>query len=69
MESKVEPYYLGIHDNQIYISYRVHLSDIFTDYAEKIKENIKNLALKADDLDNFFADTFGCEMSIESKEQ
>ncbi|WP_424989271.1 trypsin-like peptidase domain-containing protein [Flagellimonas sp.] len=69
MESNVEPYYLGIHDNQIYLSYRVHLSDIFTDYAEKIKESIKNLALKADDLDNFFADSFGCEMSIESKEQ
>lgn len=68
LEKNVEPYYLGIHENQIYISYRVHLSDIFTDHAETIKENLKNLALKADDLDNFFADTFGCEMSIESKE-
>tara|TARA_B100000949_G_scaffold192052_1_gene175826 strand:+ start:150 stop:605 length:456 start_codon:yes stop_codon:yes gene_type:complete len=29
LEANVEPYYLGIHQNQIYLSYRVHLSDIF----------------------------------------
>lgn len=67
MEGNVDPYYLGIHDNQIYLSYRVHLSDIFTEYAEKIKEDIKNLALKANELDDYFVNTFGCEMSIESK--
>lgn len=67
LEGNTAPYYLGIHDNQIYLSYRVHLSDIFTDHAEKIKENLKNLAIKADDLDNYFVDNFGCEMSIESK--
>ena len=65
----VDPYYLGIHQNNIYLSYRTHLSDIFTDHADTIKENIKNLALKADDLDNFFMDTYGCEMAIESKEE
>ena len=69
LEANVEPYYLGIHQNQIYLSYRVHLSDIFSDYADTIKQNLKNLALKADDLDNFFADEYGCEMSIESKEE
>ncbi|MCK0161971.1 trypsin-like peptidase domain-containing protein [Allomuricauda sp. F6463D] len=68
LEKNMEPYYLGIHKNQIYLSYRIHLSDIFTDHADTIKNNIKNLALKADDLDNYFADNFGCEMSIESKE-
>lgn len=68
LEKNVEPYYLGVYDNKIYLSYRAHLSDIFTDHAETIKDNLKNLALKADDLDNFFADTYGCEMSIESKE-
>ena len=55
-----------LRSHQIYLSYWV--SDIFTDHAETIKNNIKNLALKADDLDNYFADNFGCEMSIESKE-
>ncbi|UII76391.1 trypsin-like peptidase domain-containing protein [Flagellimonas sp. HMM57] len=69
LEKNVDPYYLGIHENKIYISYRAHLSDIFTDHADTVKENLKNLALKADDLDNFFADNYGCEMSIEAKEE
>ncbi len=68
LEDKVSPYTLGVHENKIFLSYRTHLSDIFTDAASTIKENIKNLALKADDLDNFFMDTYGCEMSMEAKE-
>ncbi|WP_273566369.1 trypsin-like peptidase domain-containing protein [Maribacter halichondriae] len=68
LQKNVDPYYLGIHNNNIYLSYRTHLSDIFTDHADTIKENIKNLALKADDLDNFFMDEYSCEMAIEAKE-
>lgn len=67
LENHVEPYSLGIHENKIFVSYRAHISDIFTDHAETVKENLKQLALKADDLDNFFADNYGCEMALESK--
>lgn len=63
----VAPYMLGISDNHIYISYRVHLSDIFSSHADAIKENITKLALKADQLDNYFMDKFGCEMAVEAK--
>lgn len=69
LDKNVEPYSLGVNDNKIFLSYRTHLSDIFTDYADSIKENIKNLALKADDLDNFFEDEYGCEMAIEAKDE
>lgn len=69
LQDNVSPYYLGIHENKIFLSYRTHLSDIFTDHADTIKEHIKNLALKADELDNFFMDTYGCEMAIEAKEE
>lgn len=69
LQDHVAPYSLGIHENKIFLSYRAHLSDIFTDYAETIKHDIKNLALKADDLDNFFMDEYGCEMAIEAKEE
>jgi len=67
--NKIEPYMLGVSDNKIYISYRVHLSDIFSTKADEIKANIVNLAKKADDLDNFFVDEYGCEMAIETKEE
>ena len=68
LQDNVAPYYLGVHENKIFLSYRTHLSDIFNDHADLIKENIKKLALKADDLDNFFMDNYGCEMAIEAKE-
>ena len=64
----VSPYYLGVHENKIFLSYRAHLSDIFTEHAVNIKENMKNLALKADELDNFFLEEYGCEMVIEAKD-
>jgi len=65
--NKVSPYMLGISNNKIYISYRTHLSDIYSDKKEEIKKNLTNLALKADDLDDYFVNEFGCEFSMEAK--
>ena len=65
----VKPYQLGVYKNKIFISYRTHLSDIYSDYKEQIQENLKGLINKADELDNYFQDEFGCPMSIESKEE
>ncbi len=62
-----KPYTLGISDNHIYISYRVHLSDIFSPTSDLIKEELSKLPQKADDLDNFFVNTFNCEFAVESK--
>ena len=67
LKDNVSPYSLGIYNNTIFLSYRTHLSDIYSDHADEIKENIKNLALKADELDDFFVDNYGCEMSIAAK--
>ena len=65
--NSVPPYSLGVYENKIFISYRTHLSDIYSDQKEEIKKNITNLALKADELDDFFREKFGCEMAMESK--
>ncbi len=62
-----KPYTLGISDNHIYISYRVHLSDIFSPKSEMIKEELSRLPQKADDLDNFFVNKYNCEFAVESK--
>ena len=58
--SDIKPYQLGLDGNQIYISYRVHMSDVFSDYAAEIQKNLTNLAFKADDLDNYLADNYSC---------
>ena len=67
--NKVSPYQLGVYENKIFVSYRTHLSDIYSEKKDEIKKNIINLALKADDLDDFFKDNYGCEMSMESKSE
>lgn len=63
----IKPYQLGLDGSQIYLSYRIHMSDISSDHAEEIQHNITNLAFKADELDNYLVETFGCELSEYAK--
>ncbi len=65
--ANVAPYNLGVFENNIYISYRTHLSDIYSEMKDEIQQNLMNLVLKADELDDFFKENYGCEMSLESK--
>jgi serine protease Do len=68
LSDPIPPYSLGIHDSQIYLSYRVHISEIFSPYAAELKRNLTQMALKADEMDNFFVDQFGAIMTNYSKE-
>lgn len=63
------PYKLGIDDRQIYIAYRIHLADITPESEEEIRQNIVNLAFRADEMDNMMVERFGCEFSEYSKTQ
>lgn len=65
--NQVPPYQLGVYENKIFISYRTHLSDIYSNKKEEIKQAIIKLALKADELDDYFHTEFGCEMAMEGK--
>lgn len=69
ISSDHSPFKLGIYQNNIFISYRIHLSDVFKDDDSKndIKSKIKELALKADEMDDFLVDEYGCPMSTYSK--
>lgn len=67
VSGKDMPYILGVDDNKIYISYRVHLSDIYGDEKENIQKNFGHFAAKAEALHTFFHTEFACEKSIESK--
>ncbi len=67
LSADIKPFILGVRNNDIFVSYRVHMSDVFSDEADKIKKNITDLAAKADDLDNYLNETFGCEFSEYSK--
>lgn len=62
------PYKMGINGRQVYLMYRIHLSDISKDYEETIIQNIVNISQKADYMDNMMVEKFGCELSVYSKE-
>ena len=69
VSTDIKPYQLGLDQNQIYLSYRMHISDVFSDHADEVKKCITNMAFKADDLDNFLADTYNCEFSEYAKKE
>lgn len=63
------PYKLGIEGRQIYMAYRIHLSDLTEESEDEIRKNLVNLAFKADDMDNMLVERFGCEFSEYSKQE
>ena len=62
-------YTLSISDNKIFLSYRVHISDLYSESEEEILEKFAGLAQKADDLDDYFVNEFGAKMTHYSKVQ
>jgi hypothetical protein len=67
LSKPADPYQLGIYDNQIFLSYRVRLSDVFTSNAEGVKQMLGHLLMKANEMDDHFVKDFGCEKSMFAK--
>ena len=64
---QIEPWTGTRKGRQIYIAYRIHLSDITDESEEEIRKNIVDLAFRADAMDNMLVERFGCEFSEYSK--
>lgn len=54
------PYQIGLNGNQIFLSYRIHLSDVLSDTDRIIQKNITQMAARADELADYLAETYGC---------
>lgn len=67
VSTDVSPYMLGITDNKIYLSYRIHVNDMQSKDKDAIKENLANFPLKAVEFSSFFKEKYGCTLSFESK--
>lgn len=64
LKNEAKPFYMGISDNVLFLSYRVHLTDVLSKkFGPEIQDHLVKLAKKADELDNYFVDNFGCEPS------
>jgi serine protease Do len=60
------PFKLGVYGNEIYISNRVHVSEIFSARSSEVKKNIAELFRKANELDDFYVEKFNCKFSLHS---
>lgn len=58
---------LSISDNQIYLSYRLHISDLYSTNKDEVLQGLTELAIKADELDDVFVNDFGAKMTHYSK--
>ncbi|HIZ01467.1 MAG TPA: trypsin-like peptidase domain-containing protein [Candidatus Bacteroides merdipullorum] len=67
LSTDFSPYKMGIEGRQIYLVYRIHLSDITDRYADVIRQRMVELAARADQMDNMLVERFGCEFSAYSK--
>ncbi len=67
LSDPIEPFHLSVDQNQIYISYRVHLSDLYSELKEMIQNNLSRLAIEADNMDDFLSVKYGCPKTHFSK--
>lgn len=67
LEDSVPPYRLGVYNNQIYLSYRMHLSDIYSPKRSELLDRLAGMPRKADELDDFFVSEYQCEKTGFSK--
>jgi len=67
LSNPVYPYQLALYNNQIYLSYRIRISDVYSDQSKEIQQNLSTLILKANEMDDFFVQEFGCEKTNYAK--
>lgn len=66
LSKDVKPYQLGVYNKEIFVSYRVHITDVFSPKQALINTNITGLFNKANELDDYFVEKFGCNYSVHS---
>jgi serine protease Do len=62
----IYPYQLGIYQKEIFLSYRVHMNDVFSVHQPEIGDAIAGMFNKANELDDYFAEAFACPYSMHS---
>jgi serine protease Do len=65
----LSPFKLGIYNKEVFVSYRTYVSDIFSSRSHEIQKNITALFHKANELDDYFVEKFGCDYSNYSKKK
>ncbi len=66
LSMNVSPYQLGIYQNEVYVSYRAHMADVFSSHQAEVGKNITGLFNKANELDDYFVNKYNCKYSAYS---
>ncbi|HEU4496322.1 MAG TPA: trypsin-like peptidase domain-containing protein [Flavobacterium sp.] len=62
------PYNLGTWDKDIFITYRTHYTDLFNEkYGQQELDRLIGLAEKADFMDNYLNESYGCDFASTAK--
>lgn len=62
------PYNLGTWEKDIYITYRTHYTDLFNEkFGQQELDKLIGLAEKADFMDNYLNETYGCDFASTAK--
>lgn len=68
LSNPIPPYQLGTFDGTIYIGCRTHVTDLFNEkHGNEQLDKLINLSKKADEMDNFLLDTYGCPLANTAK--
>lgn len=67
LSNPISPFSFGIYQGMIFLSYRVHMSDLESSFKRQIQDKIVHFAEKADKQDNYLIENFGCERSQYSR--
>ncbi len=63
-----KPFIFGIYENKIFLSYRIHISDIYSkEHKKAIQDNLIKFINQATKSNEYLLENFGCQKSIESK--
>jgi len=66
LSKDIYPYQLGIYQKEIFLSYRVHMNYVFSSHQREVQDAIAGMFIKANELDDYFCDTFACGYSSHS---
>jgi len=68
LSNPISPYQLGTFDTTIYVGCRMHVSDLFSEkFGDAELDKLINFSAKADEMDNFLHDKFGCPLAVTAK--
>lgn len=60
------PYMLGVLGKEVFLSHRIYLADIFSEQRESIIQSITAFFQRANELDDYFQEKYGCNFSVHS---